>query len=124
IHIVTTEQYSRIPVYKDTTDNIIGILYAKDLLFLQIQGQNEFELEKYMRKPTFTYEYKSTKELFNEMRAARNHMVIVLDEYGGTEGIVTIEDLIEEIVGDIEDEYDKVIDSVKSISEHEYLVNG
>ena len=124
IDIINQEQFSRIPVYEDTTDNIIGILYVKDLLFMQIKNDEDFDLRKYIREPHFTYEFKSTKELFKEMRADRIHMVIVLDEYGGTEGIVTIEDLIEEIVGDIEDEYDKEIDDIEVIEEDEYVVNG
>lgn len=124
IEIVTNEQYSRIPVYQDTTDNIVGILYAKDLLFLQGNKELKFDLKKYIRKAHFTYEYKPTDELFKEMRALRTHLVIVLDEYGGTEGIVTIEDLIEEIVGDIEDEYDKEIENVKKVRDNEYLVSG
>lgn len=124
IDIVTNEQYSRIPVYQDTTDNIVGILYAKDLLFLQGNKELKFDLKKYIRKAHFTYEYKPTNELFKEMRALRTHLVIVLDEYGGTEGIVTIEDLIEEIVGDIEDEYDKEIENVKVVKDNEYLVSG
>jgi putative hemolysin len=124
IKVINHEQYSRIPVYEDTTDNIIGILYVKDLFFLQSHKEAQFDLRKYIRKPHFTYEFKSTKELFKEMRAERIHMVIVLDEYGGTEGIVTIEDLIEEIVGDIEDEYDKESNDIDVIKEDEYLVNG
>ncbi len=124
VKIINQEQFSRIPVYEDTIDNIIGILYVKDLLFLQGNNEIEFDLRKLIREPYFTYEFKSTKELFSEMRANRVHMVVVLDEYGGTEGIVTIEDLIEEIVGDIEDEYDKYVDEVDVIREDEYLVNG
>ena len=124
IEIINAHQFSRIPVYEDTTDNIIGILYTKDLLFLQINKEFSFDLRKYIRKPYFTYEYKPINELFNEMRTLRIHIVIVLDEYGGTEGIVTIEDLIEEIVGDIEDEYDKEIENVEIIKDNEYLVNG
>lgn len=124
IKIFKDEQYSRIPVYENTIDNIIGILYVKDLLFSQSHKESEFDLKRYIRQAHFTYEFKSTKELFQEMRAERIHMSIVLDEYGGTEGIVTIEDLIEEIVGDIEDEYDKEIEDIEVISEDEYLVNG
>ena len=124
IRVISEEQYSRIPVYEDTMDNIIGILYVKDLLFLQGQKEAEFDLRKYIRKPYFTYEFKSTKDLFKEMRANRIHMVIVIDEYGGTEGIVTMEDLVEEIVGDIEDEYDKGINDIEVIKEDEYIVNG
>lgn len=123
INIFKQEQYSRIPVYEDTIDNIIGILYVKDLLFLQ-SNKEEFDLKKYLREPHFTYEFKLTKQLFEEMRTNRIHMAIVLDEYGGTEGLVTIEDLIEEIVGEIEDEYDKDINEIEVIKEDEYLVYG
>ncbi|HZJ98962.1 MAG TPA: hemolysin family protein [Tissierellaceae bacterium] len=124
IKIINQEQYSRIPVYEDTIDNIIGILYVKDLLFLQFNDELEFDLKKFIRPAYFTYEFKSIKELFKEMRAERVHMVVVLDEYGGTEGIVTIEDMVEEIVGEIEDEYDKDIEDIKVIQEDEYVVNG
>lgn len=124
IKIINKEQYSRIPVYENTIDNIIGILYVKDLLFLDVNKESTFDLRKYIRQPYFTPEYKSIKELFKEMRTNRNHMVVIIDEYGGTEGIVTIEDVVEEIVGDIEDEYDKKIKEIEVIKEDEYLVNG
>ncbi|MFA5523640.1 MAG: hemolysin family protein [Tissierellales bacterium] len=123
IDIFKQEQFSRIPVYENTTDNIIGILYVKDLLFL-VENQDQFDLKKYMREAYFTYEFKPVKELFNEMRANRIQMAIVLDEYGGTDGIITVEDLIEEIVGDIEDEYDKPLEEIVVIKEDEYLVHG
>ena len=123
LEVINQEQYSRIPVYEDTIDNIIGILNVKDLVLLQINKKAEFKLRDYIRR-YFTYEFKSTKELFEEMRAERIHMAIVLDEYGGVEGLVTIEDLIEEIVGDIEDEYDKEIQQIEVIEDDEYLVNG
>ena len=124
VKIINQEQYSRIPVYENTIDNIIGILYVKDLLFSQFNKEEQFDLKKYIRHPSYTYEFKSTKALFKEMRLARIHMVIVINEYGGTEGIITIEDLIEEIVGDIEDEYDKEVKEIEIIKEDEYLVNG
>ncbi|WP_342026593.1 hemolysin family protein [Proteiniborus ethanoligenes] len=123
IHIFKQEQFSRIPIYESTTDNIVGILHVKDLLFLE-NSKAEFDLKKYMREPYFTYEFKLITELFDEMRTNRIHMVIVLDEYGGTEGLITIEDLIEEIVGDIEDEYDKEVKEIEVIKEDEYLVYG
>lgn len=123
IDIFKQEQFSRIPVYDNTTDNIIGILYVKDLLFLE-DNKEKFDLKKYMREAYFTYEFKPVTELFNEMRTNRIQMAIVLDEYGGTDGIITIEDLIEEIVGDIEDEYDKPLDEIEVIKEDEYLVHG
>jgi len=124
IDIINKEQYSRIPVYENTIDNIIGILYVKDLLFLNSNKEAVFDLRKYIRQPYFTPEFKSIKELFKEMRINRTHMVVIIDEYGGTEGIVTIEDVVEEIVGDIEDEYDKEIKEMEVIQEDEYLVNG
>lgn len=124
IRVISQEKYSRMPVYEDTIDNIIGILYVKDLVLLQGQKGAKFDLRKYIRKPHFTYEFKSTKDLFEEMRANRTHMVIVVDEYGGAEGIVTMEDLIEEIVGEIEDEYDKEADDIEIVKENEYIVNG
>lgn len=124
IKIINKEQYSRIPVYENTIDNIIGILYVKDLLFMDVNKESPFDLRKYIRQPYFTPEFKSIKELFKEMRTNRNHMVVIIDEYGGTEGIVTIEDVVEEIVGDIEDEYDKKIKEIEVIKEDEYLVNG
>lgn len=124
ICIMSEEQYSRIPVYEESLDNIVGILYVKDLLFLDEDRKKDFSLRKYIREPHFTYEFKSIKDLFKEMRTNRIHMVIVIDEYGGTEGIVTMEDLIEEIVGEIEDEYDKEIDDIEVIMEDEYVVSG
>ena len=84
----------------------------------------EFDAKKYMREPLYTFEFKKIIELFNEMKKSRNHMAVVLDEYGGTVGIVTIEDLVEEIVGDIEDEYDKEREIIEVIKEDEYVVDG
>ena len=101
----------------------MGILYAKDLLFQEAK-EEEFNLRDYLREPHFTYEFKMTKNLFQEMRANRTHMVIVLDEYGGTDGMITIEDLIEEIVGEIEDEYDHDEEEIEVIKEDEYIVCG
>ena len=100
LDVIKTEQFSRIPVYNQTIDDIVGILYVKDLI---IAGQNKdgFKVTDYMREPYYTFEFKKIKELFNEMKKTRNHISVVLDEYGGTVGIVTIEDLIEEVFGDI-----------------------
>ncbi len=118
------EQFSRYPVYEENIDNIIGILYVKDMLFIEGLDEN-FDISKYMRKPYFTFEFKKISTLFKEMKKNRTHIAIVLDEYGGTAGIVTIEDLIEEIVGEIQDEYDEhEIEEIKVISENEYMVEG
>ena len=124
LEVIKEEQFSRFPIYKEYIDDIIGVLNVKDFLFSD-NVSKDFSLEKYMREATYTYEFKKISHLFNEMRQDRNHMAVVLDEYGGTVGIVTIEDLVEEIVGDISDEYDKDEDvGIKIIKEDEYLVNG
>jgi putative hemolysin len=123
INIFREEQFSRLPIYEETVDNIIGVLYIKDLIFFE-DGKEEFSIEKHMRVPYFTYEFKSTVDLFADMRAKRVPIAILLDEYGGTSGIVTIEDLVEEIVGDLEDEYDDDEDKIEVIKEDEYIVDG
>ncbi|MBU3180758.1 HlyC/CorC family transporter [Clostridium psychrophilum] len=123
IKIFREEQFSRLPIYKDTVDNIIGILYIKDLIFFE-GTKDEFNIVKHMRVPYFTYEFKSTVDLFADMRLKRVPIAILLDEYGGTSGIVTIEDLVEEIVGDIDDEYDDDTDKIQVIKEDEYIVDG
>ena len=123
LDVIKKEQFSRIPVYNQTIDDIVGILYVKDLI---IVGQNKegFKVTDYMREPYYTFEFKKIKELFNEMKKTRNHISVVLDEYGGTVGIVTIEDLIEEVFGDIEDEYDDYNNEIEVIKEDEYIVDG
>ena len=123
LDVIKKEQFSRIPVYNQTIDDIIGMLYVKDLI---IAGQNkdDFKVIDYMREPYYTFEFKKIKELFNEMKKTRNHISVVLDEYGGTVGIVTIEDLIEEVFGDIEDEYDDYNNEIEVIKEDEYVVDG
>ena len=124
IKIVKEEQFSRIPVYNENIDNIIGILNVKDLI-IGINPNEKFNISDYIRKPYYTFEYKKITRLFGEMKKTRNHMAIVLDEYGGTVGIVTIEDLIEEIVGEIEDEYDEDKNhNIEVINEGEYIVDG
>ncbi|MCB2293824.1 hemolysin family protein [Clostridium algoriphilum] len=123
IKIFRDEQFSRLPIYEETVDNIIGVLYIKDLIFFE-EGKDEFDIVKHMRVPYFTYEFKSTVDLFADMRLKRVPIAILLDEYGGTSGIVTIEDLVEEIVGDIDDEYDDDTDKIQVIKEDEFIVDG
>ena len=116
-------QYTRLPVYEDTTDNVVGILNIKDLLLLTDTSQ--FSIRALMREPFFTYEHKNTAELFHEMKKNSINIAIVLDEYGTTVGLITLEDLIEEIVGDIRDEYDANEEAdLTKISKQEYLVSG
>ena len=118
------DKYTRLPVYDESRDNVIGIVNLKDVFFFQ--GKKEdFSIEKIMREPYFTYEFKKTSELLIEMRKARLSLAIVLDEYGATTGLITLEDLLEEIVGEIRDEYDEdEEDSIQCIGENEYIVNG
>ena len=123
VSVFKTERFSRVPVYKDNIDNIIGVINIKDLFF--IDKEDDYVIDKYIRDVHSTHEYKKIRDLFNEMKKKRNHMAIVRDEYGGTIGLVTIEDLIEEIVGDIEDEYDEVVDKeIQVVNEKEYLIVG
>lgn len=117
------EKFTRIPVYEDTTDNVIGIVNMKDLLLYD--KNQEFSIRSLLRQPLYTYEYKKTAELMVEMRKTFNNIVIVLDEYGATAGLITLEDMLEEIVGEIRDEYDEdEEDEVTEITPDEYLVSG
>lgn len=123
LSVIKEEQFSRIPVYDDTIDNVIGILNVKDLIIAG-ESKDDFKVLNYIREPYYTFEFKKIAEVFKEMKKSRNHLAIVLDEYGGTVGIVTIEDLIEEIVGEIEDEYDDHNEIIEVIKEDEYVVDG
>ena len=123
IEIFKNETFSRIPIYEESQDNIVGILHVKDLIFVN-NKEKEFSIREYMRQPFFTYEFMNSAELFAEMRKNKTSMAIVLDEYGSTEGIITIEDLVEEIVGEIDDEYDLDENEIKEIKEREYVVEG
>ena len=116
--------HTRFPVYEDNTDNVIGIINMKDLLVYP--KDKPFSIRNILREPYFTYEYKATADLMIEMRKASVNLAIVLDEYGATAGLVTLEDLLEEIVGEIRDEYDEdEVEDIKEIQpEREYVVQG
>lgn len=120
------EHYSRIPIYVDTIDQISGILHVKDLLpLISGEGNKPFTLESYLRKPTFIPVHKKINEIFSDLQKARTHMAIVVDEYGGTAGIVTMEDLVEEILGNIADEYDDdEDDEILRIDDKTFEVKG
>ncbi len=105
-HLTATEGHSRIPVYEGTLDNIVGMLYAKDVLLHLANGGESFDVRKIMRSPIFVPETKRIVDLLGELKAKKVHIAVVLDEYGGTSGLVSIEDILEEIVGEIEDEYE------------------
>ena len=123
IEIFQEDKFTRLPVYEDTTDNVVGILNMKDLLLYKDKAH--FCIRDIMREPYFTYEHKNTAELFMEMRKSSISLAIVLDEYGATAGLITLEDLLEEIVGEIRDEYDTdEEDSILPLNEREFLVLG
>lgn len=121
VAIFKEERFSRLPVYHESVDNIVGILYVKDIIFID---EKNFKITQYMREPFFTYESKSISELFSEMRSNRIPAAIILDEYGGTSGFVTMEDMVEEIVGDISDEYDEQEQEIEVVKEDEFIVDG
>lgn len=117
--------HSRIPIYEGSIDNITGVLYAKDLLIeIAENGKSGISVSVIMRKPYFVPESKKISELLNDLRQAKLHLAIVVDEYGGTSGIVALEDLIEEIVGDIQDEYDSEERTYAWIDPHTVLMDG
>ncbi len=123
IAIFREDKFTRLPVYEDTTDNVIGILNIKDLLLCE--NKAGFQVQSLMREPYFTYEHKNTSELFFEMQKNSINFAIVLDEYGVTAGMITLEDLLEEIVGEIRDEYDAdEEDPLVKINDREYYIQG
>ena len=123
IEIFREDKYTRLPVFKDTTDNVVGTINMKDLLLYD--NTNGFHIRDILREAYFTYEYKSISELLVEMRQASFNIAIVLDEYGETAGLITLEDILEEIVGEIHDEYDEnEEDFIQEIDEREYIVEG
>lgn len=126
VDIFMKETYSRIPIYEDSKDHIIGLLYLKDLFFYsQVNDMKYFELRKILRKPIFVYEYQKTSQIFADMKTSSVTMAIVLDEYGVTSGIITMEDLIEEIVGEIRDEYDEnENDVIRTVADDTYDIDA
>ncbi len=129
IEVIKKEEYSRLPVYRETIDNIVGVIYAKDLLaFVANRGSDVLDKVKareLMREPLFVPEVMPVSTLLKEFKTKKMHMAIVVDEYGGTAGIATLEDILEEIFGEIMDEYDENESSpIKKISEDSYLADG
>lgn len=119
------EKYTRIPVYEDTIDNIIGLLHVKDLLYMAVEGMTQpFDLRSMIRPPYLVPESKNIDAVFREMQRDRVQIAIVIDEYGGTAGIITVEDLLEEIVGNIQDEYDDEEQEIVQKDEWTYIVDG
>ncbi|MDR2283551.1 MAG: hemolysin family protein [Sphingobacterium sp.] len=123
INTVTEEGYSRIPIYNDNIDQIVGVVHTKDILPLLVKGK-EVVLKNIMRKPYFIPETKKINDLMTEFQLKRIQIAFVLDEFGGTAGMVTLEDIVEELVGEIQDEYDEETPVVERISETEYMVDA
>lgn len=125
VNLVFNEKYTRFPVYENNIDNIIGILHVKDLLrYKEKYVEANFSIKQILRPAYYVPDSKKISDLFKEMQNQKVHMAIVIDEYGGTAGIVTIEDLIEEIVGNIFDEYDEEEIDIQEINENEYIIEG
>ncbi len=118
------DMYTRLPVYSGTRDNVVGIVSLKDVFFYR-GAKEDFHIKDFLRAPYFTYEYKKTSELLRDLKKATNSIAIVLDEYGATAGLITLEDLVEEIVGEIRDEYDTdEEDPIQKVSENVYKISG
>ena len=122
ISIILNSGYSRIPVFEDSFDNLKGVLHIKDLL--PYLGENNFNWETVLRKPVFVPESKKIDDLLKEIKEKKQHMIIVVDEYGGTSGIVTLEDIIEEIIGDISDEFDQEDVIYSKLDDNNYIFQG
>ena len=123
LEIIIKEGYSRIPVYDETIDKIVGIVHAKDILPI-VASNKELVLKEIIRKPYFIPETKKINDLLSEFQLRRIQIAIVLDEFGGTAGMVTLEDIVEELVGEIQDEFDEEKPIVEKVSEHEFIVNA
>jgi CBS domain containing-hemolysin-like protein len=125
IKVIIEYGYSRIPIYEDNIDNIVGVVYAKDLLRHGVVGDDQRPLKAVAREPYYTPEAKHVGELLRDMKERKVHIAVVVDEHGGTAGIVTFEDLIEEIVGPIRDEYDmREVEELQIVSDHEVVVSA
>ncbi len=125
IEIAMREGFSRFPVYEDNVDNIKGILYVKDMIRIVDKPElMEHNIEEFVREPYFVPETKRVKELFDEFREKKLHVAIVVDEFGGTSGIITMEDILEEIVGEIEDEFDRQLRQVRAVGKGVYMIDA
>ena len=124
MEIVLSSGFSRLPVYEETDDNIKGVLYSRDLLPFIGKTGDDFEWQKLVREPYFVPESRMIDDLLEDFRRRRIHMAIVVDEYGGTQGVVTLEDVLEEIVGDINDEYDEEEVTYKRLPDDTYVFEG
>ena len=124
LNVIRKDKFTRMPVYKEDSDNVIGIINIKDMMLMGV-NPNNFDITKIMREQYFTHEKEELNDLLMEMRNKEPGMCIVLDEYGQTEGLITLEDIVEEIIGDIHDEFDEAEEQViRPVGENEYIVEG
>jgi CBS domain containing-hemolysin-like protein len=115
--------YSRLPVYKEDLDNVIGMIHTKDLI-PYLNEANDFNWKVLMRSPYFVHEQKLIEDLLNEFQSKHIHFAVVVDEFGGTSGIVTLEDILEEIIGDIKDEFDEEDAGYRKLDDNNYIFEG
>jgi CBS domain containing-hemolysin-like protein len=123
LKIIAESEHSRFPVYKETIDNIVGVVYIKDILKKLIRGEN-FKTEDLLHKAFFVPESKHIDELLHEFQGKHVHLAIVVDEYGGVSGIVSLEDIIEEIIGDIQDEFDNEKEEIVKLTDTSWLCDA
>ena len=122
---ILESRHSRIPVYEGSIDNIIGILHIKDVMIeVRKNGWEELDIRKLLKKPFFVPDTKDADELFRELQKSRRHMAVLIDEYGGFSGIATVEDLVEEIMGEINEEYEAIVQEIVPLGDGEYLLDG
>ena len=125
VYLAVNESYSRMPVYRENIDNIIGVLHVKDMMIeMRKHPLKKGDVRQMLRQPFFIPETKEADELFRIMQETRHHMALLVDEYGGFSGIVTIENLVEEIMGDINEEYEEVVPEIECVREDEYKIDG
>jgi CBS domain containing-hemolysin-like protein len=124
VALVIQEGFTRIPIYRENSDNIIGILHAKDLLKICTQTADQTELAEHLKTAAFVSEYKPIVDLLREFQKDKNHMAMVTDEFGTVRGLITLEDVLEEIVGEIDDEYDTEEDELEVIDENTIIVKA
>lgn len=125
IDVIAKTEYSRIPVYEDNKDNVVGILYSKDLIKYINRGLDKLNIKNILKKPYFVPSTKRIDDLLREFQVNRIHLALVVDEYGSIDGLITLEDILEEIVGEIRDEYDKEEEEdIRQIGENQYIVKG
>lgn len=121
---ILESDYSRYPIYSETRENITGVIFSKDILRAYLGASTQLKLRDMARKPLFVPESKHVPDLFTELQKSRNHLAVVIDEYGSVAGLVTLEDLLEEIVGEIQDEFDHEESPITQVAENEYILSG